>query len=1282
MEDAFLLTEGRPGRETGLFDILAEEDMDMDGTGPAGHALEETTEQMTSRRLLEELQRTFVSLEGTQKRHFDPRGLVETSNCLNLEFDVWQQNDASEYTMKLFDRLEIVLKKWAPRHFDFFSHTFGLRQTKQKICKKCGLRTNREEDLMSIDCEIRNCSDIHDSLAAFCKTETMEGDEKVECDRCKIKCDTVLRTAISALPNVLILSLKRFDIDYQTFETMKLNNRCAFEETLNMKKYSLKGMEAMEAMEKGTHQAEEEDGDTCMDIDPLDALPDEDYQYNLVGVLVHAGVAQGGHYFSVIKDRSSQEDDTTTEAENIWYRFDDDDVTSFDPAQIESQCFGGKIMKETKYPNGQVSLVETDQLANALMLFYEKVKPTTAEAKKEDAVAKETPQEKDTAPRLQNVEVSTGYQSFRHQVSWANLTHSLQSFLIEQEFQIFMKELLRVSYSPADSNDDNSNTEMINLSPSSPKAPSSPSAIYDWQLHIWKVSIHYVFDILFHSPQREREKSLMEWTSMIIYLFDISPNFCRWFITELANKTIDPNSGSNWFQIFCLECTDPASRKAAISIFGAAFTLCAQNATEQAALLDWVRAWTQQGNASPVFQTEPSGIYPVKLSKRIMGSAFENGEREAAKISYSALGVLISELGYLLEVSPKYWRSLSDFCLLIRNISAIGNDVGGDVIKEALIVCQIPGRLICLALKENSPRTLKEAFPGSSMPVDVFESSSIGFTSPHSMVLSNTNATVVGPHSGVANATSSLRTQTIDYDYLFEALGHLLNVKGAKKVPLLEESIESPPECVIFTQEARNALATIFDETADCTKGMAMHDIQAYMKKIDMNSVTSFQVKSILTKYDTFVNNDGLRCLSLDGFLDYYLDNAQKNELQVRSVLHTFGYRLDMTRRPLSVRARNDTELHPFESIGCDVALRPNSYEPTDLGPFAEAGFLSTGLYLLGFGISESLTAYILASFFFNRVSVRTPAHQFLFETLTILSRAPTNWAAGKETTRACLLIFQTLASLPESDHQLDRINTILCGPNVDDAQIEGLGLLPAASLKSKRTHYSRDFQSQSALDRYIDLIKHLSKITAVNSWMSDHEELWSMLKQHLQPHAPVADQGGNELLGENTLGERDDALPAQNANRHLQEDIQPINDSDDDSNYRNGKVRVDGAKKEISINGIYVWNGTYDGVGKFTKNGVWGGQNVVYTMYRCQLTDQSRRWFISIVPANSSPGTNKDTDFYSVLFFDNDSHNHAIPPVKGWRLISNESKDMEADHPTCTWISGDDDELEDGHLW
>ena len=119
------------------------------------------------------------------------------------------------------------------------------------------LQTNREEPHMNIDCQIRGKSDVHEALASLCETEIMEGNNQVFCDNCKKNTDTVLRTTISELPNMMILSLKRFDLDYTTFETVKLNSRCAFGQTLNMKRYTLEGVEAMEQAEREKEEKDE-----------------------------------------------------------------------------------------------------------------------------------------------------------------------------------------------------------------------------------------------------------------------------------------------------------------------------------------------------------------------------------------------------------------------------------------------------------------------------------------------------------------------------------------------------------------------------------------------------------------------------------------------------------------------------------------------------------------------------------------------------------------------------------------------------------------------------------------------------------------------------------------------------------------------------------------------------------------------------------------------------------------------------------------------------------------
>lgn len=149
LSEEFFLSEGRPGKESGVFEVLTidgskgqkDNNSTLSEDDKPSEDIKETEDEASSRHLMEEVQRTFIHLEeGSRGRCFDPRALVEACACLKLEFDVWQQNDASEFSTKLLDRLETSLKRWAPDHFQYLDHTFGLKQTKQKICKECGLK--------------------------------------------------------------------------------------------------------------------------------------------------------------------------------------------------------------------------------------------------------------------------------------------------------------------------------------------------------------------------------------------------------------------------------------------------------------------------------------------------------------------------------------------------------------------------------------------------------------------------------------------------------------------------------------------------------------------------------------------------------------------------------------------------------------------------------------------------------------------------------------------------------------------------------------------------------------------------------------------------------------------------------------------------------------------------------------------------------------------------------------------------------------------------------------
>ena len=81
------------------------------------------------------------------------------------------------------------------------------------------------------------------------------------------------------------------------------------------------------------------------------------YLYRLVGVLVHSGGADSGHYYSYIKERKE---------DGRWLEFNDTTVRPFDFAQLERECFG-------KPTEGQKVSYVTKDCTNAYLLFYEKV---------------------------------------------------------------------------------------------------------------------------------------------------------------------------------------------------------------------------------------------------------------------------------------------------------------------------------------------------------------------------------------------------------------------------------------------------------------------------------------------------------------------------------------------------------------------------------------------------------------------------------------------------------------------------------------------------------------------------------------------------------------------------------------------------------------------------------------------------------------------------------------------------------------------------------------------
>jgi ubiquitin carboxyl-terminal hydrolase 34 len=143
----------------------------------------------------------------------------------------------------------------------------------------------------------------------------------------------------------VIFHLKRFDFDMVNMLRSKINDEFQFPHHIDMTPYTVEHLS-----------------------DPEQTIAPDIFE--LVGILVHTGTAESGHYYSYTLERPSSGDEPS------WVEFNDSDVTKFDPAAMADQCFGGSV-ETMHYIKGDHKI----KTWNAYMLFYQRV--STIEKSKE-----------------------------------------------------------------------------------------------------------------------------------------------------------------------------------------------------------------------------------------------------------------------------------------------------------------------------------------------------------------------------------------------------------------------------------------------------------------------------------------------------------------------------------------------------------------------------------------------------------------------------------------------------------------------------------------------------------------------------------------------------------------------------------------------------------------------------------------------------------------------------------------------------------------------------------
>jgi ubiquitin carboxyl-terminal hydrolase 34 len=288
--------------------------------------------------LLKSTQELFCHMQNSFEPCGDPALFARQIRTYTGEgINVTEQMDVEEFFNLLFEQWEDQLDTTALKQK--FRSFYGGKLVYQIKSMECEHVSEREEPCLNIQCDVQGKSNLEESLKAYIEGDVMQGDNKYKCESCGGKLvNAVRRTCLKDIPDNLILHLKRFEYDISLQRRNKINDCFEFPMKIDMSPYTFDRLSDPESVQQ------------------------ED-KFELVGVLVHKGQAEHGHYISYIRTRPEIDG-----ASPVWLLFDDSEVSEFDPRDIGDMCFGGYVDAK----GGYATLPPTVKPYNAYMLFYQR----------------------------------------------------------------------------------------------------------------------------------------------------------------------------------------------------------------------------------------------------------------------------------------------------------------------------------------------------------------------------------------------------------------------------------------------------------------------------------------------------------------------------------------------------------------------------------------------------------------------------------------------------------------------------------------------------------------------------------------------------------------------------------------------------------------------------------------------------------------------------------------------------------------------------------------------
>ncbi|XP_061722090.1 ubiquitin carboxyl-terminal hydrolase puf [Cydia pomonella] len=312
---------------------------------------------------LHEMQRMFAYLMESERKAYNPRSFCKVYQMDHQPLNTGEQKDMAEFFIDLVSKLE----EMTPELKKLVKTLFCGVLSNNVVSLDCPHVSRTLEEFYTVRCQVADMRNLHQSLDEVTVKDTLEGDNCYTCSQCAAKVRAEKRACFKKLPRILCFNTMRYTFNMLTMLKEKVNTHFSFPMRLDMSGYVEKHLMPAQYQEEKRKSADtKKEGDSSPSTESEDNLDTEEHhEYELIGVTVHTGTADGGHYYSFIRDRQHAHHDR-------WLLFNDAEVKPFDPAHIAAECFGGEMTSKT-YDSVTDKFMDFsfEKTNSAYMLFYE-----------------------------------------------------------------------------------------------------------------------------------------------------------------------------------------------------------------------------------------------------------------------------------------------------------------------------------------------------------------------------------------------------------------------------------------------------------------------------------------------------------------------------------------------------------------------------------------------------------------------------------------------------------------------------------------------------------------------------------------------------------------------------------------------------------------------------------------------------------------------------------------------------------------------------------------------